>query len=78
MVIEISYPKLWTSHGALFKLTLKNGNWSITQLQTYQDNAIYLHRAAAKKPMVTLEELQKSKSQAGESVLRTNISTSQI
>ena len=56
----------------------------MAQLQTYQDIAVHLNlpgrarraliREAAKRPMITLEELQRSKAQVGESVLRTIIS----
>ena len=77
------YPKLWTSHGALFNSSSKNGK-SMAQLQTYQDMAVHLNwpgrarrafiREAAKRSMVTLEELQRSTAQEGESVHRTTFS----
>ena len=42
------YPKLWTSHRALFNPSPENG-MSMVQLQTYQDMAVHLNWQAGQE-----------------------------
>ena len=77
------YPKLCTPHRALINPSPENGK-SMAQLKNIPRHGCppkltgqamrALIREAAERPMITLEELQRSTAQVGESVHRTTIS----
>lgn len=54
------FPKLWTSDGALFNSLSGNGNYDTANRPRHGRTRGALTRVAAKRPIVTLDELQRS------------------